>query len=174
MIRSPRDGAATEPDGSSLCLACGICCQGGLHCGARVEDGEGQAVRALGLTVAASAEGPIFCLPCPLHQENRCTVYAGRPSACRSYQCKLLRRYLAGQATWDECIRRVELAKDLLARVRRRTAAGPTGNVWEKLRSLAAGTIVADRELLMDALALLTLGKQHFRNRAKPTEILGP
>ena len=176
MSHSPAGSEAAAPDASRLCLACGICCQGAFHFGARVDDGEHAAVHALGLTIQDSEEGPVFPLPCPLHQENRCTVYADRPSACRFYQCKLLRRYLAGKVTWDDCVRRVELAKDLLVRVRRRMAIGPAGNVWTQLRAFEAEpeAIAADRELVMDALALLTVGNQHFLNRAKPTEVLGP
>lgn len=167
---------SSEPSGSGLCLACGICCQGAFHFGARVHEGEEQAVRALGLTITDSEEGTVFPLPCPRHQENRCTIYADRPGACRDYQCKLLLRYQAGKVTWEDCMRRVELAKSLLVSVRRQLALGPTGNVWTQLRSFQEHpeAIVADRELLMDALALLALGNQHFLNQAKPTEILGP
>jgi uncharacterized protein len=176
MSHPPSGPEAETPDGSRLCLECGICCQGAFHFGARVHDGEHDAVRALGLTITDSAEGPVFPLPCLLHVDNRCTAYADRPSACRSYQCKLLLRYLAGKVTWDDCVRRVELAKDLLVRVRQRMALGPTGNVWTQLKAFESDpqAIAADRELLMDALALLTVGNQHFLNQAKPTEVLGP
>jgi Fe-S-cluster containining protein len=116
-----------------------------LHGGARVADGEIEAVERLGLTVVESAEGPVFPLPCPMHQENRCTVYAERPGICRAYQCKLLRRFVAGEAAWDECLRLVALAKDLIG-----------------------------REALLDRAALAVLCRQHFLNRAQPREVLGP
>ena len=162
--------APAAPDASRLCLACGICCQGALHRWARITDDEVETVERLGLAVSRSEKGAVFALPCHLHQEGRCTVYMERPSPCSSYQCKLLRRYLAGESTWEESMRRVDLAKDLLARLRRRI--GP-----EHLRSLEPaqlGAVVADRELLMDAVAFSTLCKNHFLNRAQPVETLGP
>ena len=170
MSASPQDAANPAPDGSRLCLACGICCQGALHRWARIEEDEIETAKRLGLTVSSGTKGPVFALPCHLHQEGRCTVYAERPSPCSSYQCKLLRRYLAGEATWDECIRRVELAKDLLATLRRRV--GP-----EHIRDLEPAqleSVVTDRALLMDAVAFVTLCQSHFLNRAQPVEVLGP
>lgn len=170
MSSSSQDATTAAPDGSRLCLACGICCQGALHRWARITEDEIETAERLGLAVSSGEKGPVFALPCSLHREGRCTVYTERPSPCSSYQCKLLRRYLAGESTWDESIRRVDLAKDLLARLRRRI--GP-----EHLRGLEPvqlDAVVADRELLMAAVAFSTLCKNHFLNRAQPTEILGP
>lgn len=169
MSVPPQDAAAAAPDGSRLCLACGICCQGALHRAARIGEDEIEAVERLGLALSSTEKGPVFALPCPLHREGRCTVYTERPSPCRSYQCKLLRRYLAGESTWDESIRRVDLAKDLMAVLCRRTGL----EHLQCLEPAQLDAVVADRELLMDAVALLTLCRQHFLNRAKPTEILG-
>lgn len=156
---SPSTAAAgtVGREGSRLCLSCGLCCQGTLHRAAHVADDEIESVQRLGLKVVASEDGPVFPLPCPLHRGAQCTVYTERPSVCRTYQCKLLRRFLAGEATWDECIGLVHLAQDLVSRIARRR-----------------GAAIVDREILIDTAALSIHCKKHFLNRAQPKAILGP
>jgi uncharacterized protein len=167
--------ARTEDDGSRLCLACGLCCQGIFHKSAKIRTDEVQAARRLGLPVLATDEGPAFSLPCPRHAEDRCTVYAERPSPCRGYQCKLLQRYLDGESTLEEGLARVRMARQLVARVRQRLGPEtPSNGLWQQLRALGEERITAaltDRELLMDLLGLLTLSHQHFQNRAQPREV---
>jgi len=154
MSSIPPSAETAGREGSRLCLACGLCCQGVLHRGAHIEHDEIETVRRLGLTVIASEEGPVFPLPCHLHQEGRCTVYTERPNVCHSYQCKLLRRYLTGEVGWDDCMRLIDLAKDLMTQISRR---GP-----------------ADLETLVDTAALAIHCKKNFLNRAQPKVVLGP
>lgn len=152
-----------EPvDGSRLCLACGLCCQGLLHDWAVLRDGEAEAARRLGLVPSDRGEEG-FALPCPCHRDGRCTVYAERLSPCREYRCKLLRGYLDGQVGWEEGLRRVEQARRLIAAIRGRL--GDSGlSVWHQLR--AAGPI--DPEVRMDAAALLAHCQRHFWTRTRP------
>jgi uncharacterized protein len=160
-------------DGSRLCLACGLCCQGLLHDHARLDASEVELARGLGLCTSDSPQGPLFDLPCPHHQGGRCTVYEERPSPCRDYRCKLLRRYLAGEVTWEEGIRRVEQARRLTTEIRRRIGAPESGaSVWQQLRACPAAT-AADPELRMDVAALLALCQRHFHDRAEPRNVLG-
>jgi hypothetical protein len=172
--------AGSPPDGSHLCLACGLCCQGLLHEWAQLEPGETAAAERLGLPTFAHPQGPGFTLPCPRHREGRCTVYDERPSPCSGFRCKLLRRYAAGEVTWEEGLRRIEQAKRLVAAVRRRIGAGEGdasedgGSVWQQVRAFeAASPAVLEADLRLDLAALLVQCQRHFDDRAQPTRICG-
>ena len=155
-------------DGSRLCLACGLCCQEILHDWVKVESDEVGRMEGLGLSVTTRSQGAGFSLPCPCYREGRCAEYANRPRSCRSYQCKLLRRHLTGEITWEEALKRVEQAKRLIASIRGRLGAPGNGmGIWQQLRS--SPVAAAEPELRMDAAALLALCKRHFWTRAEPT-----
>lgn len=159
-------------DGSRLCLACGLCCQGLLHHCAVVEDGEVESVRKLGLQVESGGTGRVFALPCPLHREGRCTVYKERPAACRSYQCELLKRYLRGEVTLEMGLRIVERTRELVAAVRLRigTVDGE-GRLWQRLQIFQTGSLSGDADgrepLMLDVAALLALCNRHFNKRTR-------
>jgi Fe-S-cluster containining protein len=171
---------STSPgkDGSLLCLACGICCQGVLHREASVRKDEVAAVRRLGLSVVGAGEDLSFPLPCSLHRNGRCTVYAERPSACQAYECKVLKRYREGSASWEESVQSINVAKDLAERVRRGIGmTDPEQSVWTEMRSLETSrlaSLVEQREALLDVVSLLTLCRSRFQNRSAPVEVLGP
>jgi hypothetical protein len=108
----------TEPDGSRLCLACGLCCESILHAHANVNINEIDLVRALGLDVENINGHLGFRLPCPLYQNNCCSVYtARRPDVCGAFQCDLLKKYLAGAITCKQGTKIVKRTHDLLANV---------------------------------------------------------
>lgn len=160
-------------DGSRLCLACGLCCQGLLHDRAALEPREIEAAERLGLKSFAHRDGPAFRLPCPLHRDGGCTVYEERPAACRGYQCKLLRRFLAGEVTAEDGLRRIEQVKRLLAAVRRRIGAREDGtSVWHQLHAFEEASPAApDTDLQLDAAALLVQCQRHFANQAEPKRV---
>ena len=166
-----------EPiDGSRLCLACGLCCQGLLHDWALLRDGEVEAARRLGLRPAADQGEASFPLPCPCHRDGRCTVYGERLSPCREYRCKLLRGYQIGRVSWEEGLRRVEQARQLVAAIQNRLGSPDEveGNVWQRIRAAGSGPFAGDAELRLDVAALLTQCQRHFWNRAKPERTFGP
>ena len=167
--------AAPPPDGSRLCLACGLCCQGLLHEWAQLDPGETADAERLGLPTFLHPQGPGFTLPCPRHREGRCTVYDERPSPCRGFRCKLLRRYLAGEVAWEEGLRRIEQVKQLVAAIRRRAGAGEgEASIWRQLRAFEeASPDALEAELRLDLAALLLQCQRHFDNKAEPTRIRG-
>jgi uncharacterized protein len=121
--------ARIEPDGSALCLACGMCCNGVLHTHAQVEPDELDLVRALGLTVETFNDHLGFCLPCPLYCEQRCSIYtATRPHTCGAYQCRLLKKYLAGEIAREQGAQIVQRTRELLAAVLAQMPAGYSFN----------------------------------------------
>jgi hypothetical protein len=169
-------GRVEQPtDGSRLCLACGLCCQGLLHDQARLRKGEAAAARRLGLDVGARQGEAMFSLPCACHRDGRCTVYQDRLSPCREYRCKLLRACEAGQVTWEDGLRRVEQAKRLVASIRGRLGVPEAGaGLWRQLREAGSGLDAADAEARLDVATLLTLCQQHFWDRSGPRETFGP
>lgn len=104
--------APARPDGSALCLACGMCCRGVLHGWARLEAGEEPAASAAGLDVFVGEQGPAFRLPCPRLAGTACEIYGHRPSTCSGYRCRLLDQYLDGEVTLDGAQALVARARD--------------------------------------------------------------
>lgn len=158
-----------EPvDGSRLCLACGLCCQGLLHDWAQIEEGETADAQRLGLRTRVEQDKAFFSLPCPSHRDGRCTIYQERLSPCREYRCKLLRGYLAGDVTLRAGLRRVEQVKQLIATIRHRLGAAEEGaSIWQQLRATPAGEVAADAALQLESTALLVQCRKHFWNAAE-------
>lgn len=101
---------------STLCLECGLCCDGTLFLFVRVDPPEQDAVRALGIEVGTKRRAPVMGLPCGKLEGKCCSVYAQRPSGCRRFVCGLGQRLVARQVSLDEA--RAHVA-DLHARVAR-------------------------------------------------------
>jgi len=123
-----------KPFGStdaSLCLACGLCCDGVLHAHAVVKPDEIERVRALGLTVERIGDTHGFRQPCPLYREQRCSVYPNHPATCRAYRCDLLKKHLAGAITREQGAQIIHRARALHADV---IAQLPPGYAFEQLR----------------------------------------
>lgn len=155
-------------EGSRLCLACGLCCRGVLHDHAELAPGETGAARRLGLAVISAASGPALALPCPRHDlEAGCTVYAERPSVCRAYRCRLLRRHLAGEVELDAALAVVARARRLNERLESWVGPGP-GTLWQRARSRLDGADrrrPATRQAMLDMAELLTLTARRFKDR---------
>jgi Fe-S-cluster containining protein len=100
---------------SSLCLACGFCCNGVLFTRVTVHPDEIERVRALGLVLETFRDGPGFRQPCSLYRESCCSVYPHHPIGCRAYHCKLLKKYLAGTVTHEQAAQTIQSARELLA-----------------------------------------------------------
>jgi len=160
-------------DGSPLCLACGLCCHGLLHDRAQLEPGEIEPMERLGLKSFVHHDGPAFRLPCPRHRDGRCSIYEERPAACRGFQCKLLRRYLAGEISAEDSLVRIEQVKRLLADIRRRMDVGEDGiSVWHQLHAFEEASPTAlDADLQLDVAALVVQCQRHFADRAEPKRV---
>ena len=82
-----------------LCLSCGLCCDGSLFWAVPVEKGED-------VPVPLDAEGRLR-QPCPRFN-GACTIYADRPAACRTFDCRVLQTVQAGRR--DEAWARDQIA----------------------------------------------------------------
>ncbi len=168
---------APQLEGSSLCLACGLCCEGVLHAQALVRPNEIEPVRALGLSVETCGADLWFRLPCPLYQDNRCSIYAAtRPQTCVAYRCRLLDRYLAGEVTREQGVQIVQRTRTLLADVLQQLPAGYSfGELrkdlernWDSGRGVAgsAGARQGSAALLLAVARLAVYLRRHFKAQA--------
>jgi hypothetical protein len=82
-----------------LCLSCGLCCDGSLFWAVPVAPGEDT-------PVPLDGEGRLR-QPCACFN-GACTIYPDRPSACRSFDCRVLQTVRAGVR--DEAWARAQIA----------------------------------------------------------------
>lgn len=100
---------------SELCTNCGMCCDGTIYSWARSAADEGAARAAAGLDTLEPDGQSAFSLPCPLLDGTCCTIYETRFHICRSFACKQLRNYRAGDVTFEEACSAVAEARRLHA-----------------------------------------------------------
>jgi len=78
----------------SLCLKCGLCCDGTFLSGVPLKpEDEVAPLKAVGITIASANDLTVLKLPCAALKNCACTVYADRPQTCRTYKCKLLKTF---------------------------------------------------------------------------------
>jgi hypothetical protein len=90
---------------TSICIGCGLCCDGTVlsHLAVADESDLGWPLRLLGVELIVEADPPVFALPCPAVHEGRCTIYdRHRPSACGQFSCALLQAVEEGRTTIDD------------------------------------------------------------------------
>lgn len=96
----------------SLCLQCGLCCNGVLFADVRPEPGD---------------NSPLFAgrsrvnQPCPALNSATCAcaIYSGRPARCRKFECRQLLGVQAGEITPDAALKRIRKARQLVTKVER-------------------------------------------------------
>ena len=77
-----------------------------------------------------------FRQPCSAFGRGCCSVYEGRPSACRDYRCLLLRRHEAGEVSRDDARSLIARTIALRNRVRDGLTAYAGTNASESLDGL--------------------------------------
>jgi Fe-S-cluster containining protein len=93
-----------------ICVGCGMCCDGTMYRTVNVRaDDRIEILEAAGLVFSTADDLTSFRQPCSAFGDGCCSVYADRPSGCRSYRCLLLRRFEAGEVSR-------ETARALIAR----------------------------------------------------------
>lgn len=125
----------------SLCLECGLCCDGSMFEHAMVT--EDAAARLLG-RVRLTPERDRLLQPCQaLRSDKCCAVYEERPGACRVYRCLALAQLEKGEATLEESREAVEELKARRARVAEALGMpqDPVAAVFEARSRQEAGTL---------------------------------
>ncbi len=162
-------------DGSALCTACGLCCDGLLFHRARTTPEEEVTLLAQGMEVVQTPNGPKFALPCHHLQGTRCGIYEHRPRTCQGFRCKLLVNVEGGQLGLEEALGTIAQARTLraaavaldpgAANLEGRLALSRTLADWKK-----TADIESRRSKVRLVLALTMLEQfldQHFRKPRK-------
>jgi hypothetical protein len=110
-----------DPDtrSGSICLGCGLCCDGTVvtHLAVSDESDLGLPLRGLGVELIYEADPPVFALPCPAVAAGECTIYElHRPHACHAYECALSTSVLNGERSPVEARRIIAEVLDARSR----------------------------------------------------------
>lgn len=109
---------------NSLCLACGMCCDGSLFDLVKLEPGDDAGkLKALGLPVAVSrGKVPVARFPQPcaaLCKDLTCRVYKDRPWQCRTFECGTFKKAKAGELPIAEALKTVKNGRRRADKIRR-------------------------------------------------------
>jgi len=111
-------------DANSLCLECGLCCNGVIFADVQLRRGDNAArLRTLGLTFAKKSKAGVekFRQPCTTFAGCKCNIYPERPKYCREFECLLLKSVKAGEVEINgaqkiirSALRQAQMIKKLL------------------------------------------------------------
>lgn len=127
----------------SLCLSCGLCCDGTMF--ENVELGPGEAERLEG-RVSLSADRKLLRQGCRALEGCKCGVYEDRPQKCREFSCVILSSLEAGNITEEEAREGVAEARS------RRDAVAKLMGDDDPRRALAAARKLAAEGAASDEL----------------------
>ena len=103
-----------------LCPQCGLCCNGVLFGDVELQrPDDATKLAALGFKLQKKGRKQAFRQPCVCFDGRLCTVYAGRPERCRTFECGQIQRVEAGDLTLAQAERHVREVKRLAAEVLR-------------------------------------------------------
>lgn len=103
---------------AQLCVSCGLCCDGTIFTHAGISEKENVA-SSVSVYLQRQSDGrDVLPLGCSLLQDRCCTVYAERPTICRSYSCSLLKAARSGAVSLTEAHRLVAETSALRDRAR--------------------------------------------------------
>lgn len=127
---------------STLCLACGMCCDGSLFTQVPLAADEALRLRARGLVVIAREDGsPALRQRCAALVGRCCAVYEDRPGGCRRYVCMLHAALAADEVSLPEALELVAQAQTLLAAADRVLPAGPAAVMQRARQALREGDV---------------------------------
>lgn len=101
-------------DSSSICLSCGLCCDGTLIGFVQLDRDEVPRVREIMPIEEAGGQG-FFVHPCSQLCGTSCQVYDNRPRQCAAFRCGLLKKVSAGDQSKSAAISSIEAVKVLRA-----------------------------------------------------------
>ena len=111
--------AGGESLATKLCAACGMCCNGVLFYGTRLQPEDSiRSLTALGMKLKRKDGEMQFLQPCPAYKDSCCSIYEKRPQRCRTFVCKQLQVVNSGESTEEAAFAKIAEAKILTDRVR--------------------------------------------------------
>jgi uncharacterized protein len=96
-------------ESSSLCLSCGLCCDGTLIGFVQLDDEELPALRKVKHFEEASNHG-FFLQPCSEYCDG-CTIYEHRPKQCALFKCGLLKSVEQKELDFNLALQHIEAVK---------------------------------------------------------------
>lgn len=168
----PDDGLAVDSTSiGSLCISCGLCCDGTLFDEVPLSPSEGASALWSGLY---DEDREAMSPPCTWHDGHLCTVYEDRPAACRSFECLLILRIRRGEVSWDEAREAITAMKSLAAQLSPKLGRLSDGHgIFRRVQDTAGALITSPMtndnvELMLD-LAEFRLRRASFVARRMPT-----
>lgn len=103
----------------TLCSRCGLCCNGVIFADVRLQAADQPArLVALGVPLKPHGLAQRISQPCACLQGTLCRIYADRPSRCRAFECRLLKRAQTGDVTERAALKSIQKAQKRAERVR--------------------------------------------------------
>lgn len=115
---------------STLCLSCGLCCDGTIFDLVPLTEREQVIVTRLGLPVIQRASGPAMPQPCEALDGLACQVYVSRPAPCRAFHCALFDAVSADEVDLREALGLIAEAHHLLADLGQAIGAAAPSEKW--------------------------------------------
>lgn len=139
----------------SLCLECGLCCDGTMFENVELEPREAERLDG---RVVLSADRKHLKQTCRALEGCKCTVYEDRPQGCRDFRCLILASLEAGDITEAEAREGVAEAmarRDAVAKLM--NDDDPRRALASARKSVAEGTASEELRHALQRLKQLTL-----------------
>ncbi len=108
---------------NTLCLRCGMCCDGTLFTHVSLQPEEAAALQERGMAIGSRSDGsPALTQACAALDGRACTVYSDRPASCRRYHCQLFSALEEKEVSLEEALAVVDEAHARVAAVARTLA----------------------------------------------------
>ena len=154
---------------SALCLQCGLCCDGTLFDTGTLEVGEDAPLpEGQIIVVERTDKRPSkreFRLPCARIDGTACTIYPERPVACRTFTCKLLKHFRAGETSQADCLHRIDTARDALRDVAAELELSGTPPVPRRMAIVAHLKAMQQKGELPLQAAVKAVALEHYLDR---------
>jgi len=125
---------------STLCQACGLCCDGTLFVRVSVTEGEAALLSRSGISTELRGKNKrVLPQPCAALEGTRCRCYADRPGPCREYVCLLAGAREGGEVSHDGALAIVAEARQRVASLEAKLSPAE-GPVLRRARAQADGS----------------------------------
>jgi uncharacterized protein len=115
----------------TLCIRCGLCCDGSLFAEVELANGnEASALEVMGLEIedADEDDAGLLLQPCGALKGRRCGIYSQRPDCCRTFECRLIQEVKRGMVGIERAKEKIAEALKRIGRVRELVVQLGTGN----------------------------------------------
>src|SRR5262249_6463173 len=107
-------GDSMDSSSQSLCLRCGLCCDGTLFSYVPLKPGdEISPLKRAGINFRSDSDLKRIKQPCAGHKNCVCIVYDSRPQTCREYRCELLKKFEQNDILYEDAVRIINNAVSL-------------------------------------------------------------